>query len=292
MPLLSQIFSVDRRLVSRSFGCDPHLNVLHISLLTSKLALTLVCSRALCEPKTWFYYRRHRSYYICLLNWMWKGNGDLFDQKKRQWRILEKKVLVLRIQIRISLWICYGFFFNHMLTLTLITNHYFFWNAFGQFCCTISEILIGVVHVCLSHCGQYKRREPTRHSELYLELLIILTSYSINFAVITGEAYYTFAQRLINCQDETYSPLFLSTRILTGIFFVSISHWPNFFHRLNLLTLVVWYCRKPGCSERSEQLGYRLVLIVILAFFVQVLDNVICHNLCLLGHWSRQERCL
>lgn len=75
-----------------------------------------------------------------------------------------------------SLNLLWFLFFNHVLTLYSFLFHITISSGthlvqfFGTIC--LSGILIGVVvRMCPSHCGQCKRREPTKHSELCSPLL-------------------------------------------------------------------------------------------------------------------------
>uniref|UniRef100_A0A1J3GLL0 Choline transporter-like protein n=1 Tax=Noccaea caerulescens TaxID=107243 RepID=A0A1J3GLL0_NOCCA len=156
-------------------------------------------------------------------------------------------------------------------------------NAFGQSFGTIclSGILISVVRVVRAIVDNAREENQQGIVNLVLRCcasallgaIDYLNKFTINFAAITGEAYCTSAKMTYELlRRNLLSAVFVetvSTRILTGIVFVlsaayAVATWAvlrgvsNLGKESYLVAVVAW-----------------LVLIVILAFLVHVLDNVI-----------------
>ncbi|CAA7020682.1 unnamed protein product [Microthlaspi erraticum] len=156
-------------------------------------------------------------------------------------------------------------------------------NAFGQSFGTIclSGILIAVVRVVRAIVDNAREENPQGIVNLVLRCcasallgaIDYLNKFTINFAAITGEAYCTSAKMTYELlRRNLLSAVFVetvSTRILTGIVFVLSSAY----------AVATWAVLR-GVSNLGKDsylvavLAW-LVLIVILAFLVNVLDNVI-----------------
>uniref|UniRef100_A0A1J3D9M0 Choline transporter-like protein n=1 Tax=Noccaea caerulescens TaxID=107243 RepID=A0A1J3D9M0_NOCCA len=156
-------------------------------------------------------------------------------------------------------------------------------NAFGQSFGTIclSGILISVVRVVRAIVDNAREENQQGIVNLVLRCcasallgaIDYLNKFTINFAAITGEAYCTSAKMTYELlRRNLLSAVFVetvSTRILTGIVFV-----------LSAAYAVATWAVLRGVSNLGKEsylvavLAW-LVLIVILAFLVHVLDNVI-----------------
>ncbi|CAH2075835.1 unnamed protein product [Thlaspi arvense] len=156
-------------------------------------------------------------------------------------------------------------------------------NAFGQSFGTIclSGILISVVRVVRAIVDNAREENPQGIVNLALRCCAnallgavdYLNKFTINFAAITGEAYCTSAKMSYELlRRNLLSAVFVetvSTRILTGIVFVlsaayAVATWAVLRGVSNL-----------GIDSYLVAILAWLLLIVMLAFFVHVLDNVI-----------------
>ncbi|ESQ53107.1 hypothetical protein EUTSA_v10024826mg [Eutrema salsugineum] len=156
-------------------------------------------------------------------------------------------------------------------------------NAFGQSFGTIclSGTLICVVRVVRAIVDNAREENPQGILSLVLRCcanallgaLDYLNKFTINFAAITGEAYCTSAKMTYELlRRNLLSAVFVetvSTRILTGIVFVLSAAY----------AVATWAVLKGvsnlGVDSYLVAILAWLLLIVILAFFVHVLDNVI-----------------
>ncbi|KFK30465.1 hypothetical protein AALP_AA7G264500 [Arabis alpina] len=156
-------------------------------------------------------------------------------------------------------------------------------NAFGQSFGTIclSGLLICIVRVVRAIVDN-AREESTQGivnlvlrccANALLGAVDYLNKFTINFAAITGEGYCTSARMTYELlRRNLLSAIFVetvSTRILTGIVFVlsaayAVATWAILRGVSNL-----------GIDSYLVAILAWLLLIVILAFFVHVLDNVI-----------------
>ncbi|EOA16360.1 hypothetical protein CARUB_v10004506mg [Capsella rubella] len=156
-------------------------------------------------------------------------------------------------------------------------------NAFGQSFGTIcvSGLLICIVRVVRAIVDNAREENPQGIVNLVLRCcanallgaLDYLNKFTINFAAITGEAYCTSAKMTYELlRRNLLSAVFVetvSTRILTGIVFVlsaayAVATWAVLRGVSNL-----------GIDSYLVAILAWLLLIVILAFFVHVLDDVI-----------------
>ncbi|CAL9228659.1 unnamed protein product [Arabidopsis halleri] len=156
-------------------------------------------------------------------------------------------------------------------------------NAFGQSFGTIcvSGLLICIVRVVRAIVDNAREENPQGIVNLVLRCcanallgaLDYLNKFTINFAAITGEAYCTSAKMTYELlRRNLLSAVFVetvSTRILTGIVFVlsaayAVATWAVLRGVSNL-----------GIDSYLVAILAWLLLIVVLAFFVHVLDDVI-----------------
>ncbi|CAH8273746.1 unnamed protein product [Arabidopsis lyrata] len=156
-------------------------------------------------------------------------------------------------------------------------------NAFGQSFGTIcvSGLLICIVRVVRAIVDNAREENPQGIVNLVLRCcanallgaLDYLNKFTINFAAITGEAYCTSAKMTYELlRRNLLSAVFVetvSTRILTGIVFVlsaayAVATWAVLRGVTNL-----------GIDSYLVAILAWLLLIVVLAFFVHVLDDVI-----------------
>ncbi|CAN8276715.1 unnamed protein product [Cochlearia groenlandica] len=156
-------------------------------------------------------------------------------------------------------------------------------NAFGQSFGTIclSGLLIGVVRVVRAIVDNAREENTQGIVNLVLRCCAnallgafdYLNKFTINFAAITGEAYCTSARMTYELlRRNLLSAVFVetvSTRILTGIVFVLSAAY----------AVATWAVLKGisnlGVDSYLVAITAWLLLIVVLAFFVHVLDNVI-----------------
>ncbi|KAL1190213.1 Choline transporter protein 1 [Cardamine amara subsp. amara] len=156
-------------------------------------------------------------------------------------------------------------------------------NAFGQSFGTIcvSGLLICIVRVVRAIVDSAREENPQGIVNLVLRCcanallgaLDYLNKFTINFAAITGEAYCTSAKMTYELlRRNLLSAVFVetvSTRILTGIVFVLSAAY----------AVATWGVLKGvsnlGVDSYLVAILAWLLLIVVLAFFVHVLDNVI-----------------
>ncbi|GLT86095.1 hypothetical protein SLE2022_042580 [Rubroshorea leprosula] len=155
-------------------------------------------------------------------------------------------------------------------------------NAFGPSSGTVclSGLLICVVRVVRAAVDSARQEAPGIVNLVLrccvnslLSAIDFLNKFTINFAAITGEAYCTSARMTYELlRRNLLSAVFVetvSTRLLGGIVFVLSA----------VYTIVVWAIVKSvsslGVDSYLVAVFAWLLLIVVLAFFVHVLDNVI-----------------
>lgn len=155
-------------------------------------------------------------------------------------------------------------------------------NAFGPSSGTIclSGLLICIVRIVRSIVDNARQDAPgivnlVLHccANTLLSTVNFLNKFTINFAAITGEAYFTSARMTYELlKRNLLSTVFVetvSTRILAGIIFVLSAIYTI------LVCVVLKAAVHLGVEAYLVSLMAWVLLIVILGFFVRVLDNVI-----------------
>ncbi|GLU02745.1 hypothetical protein SLE2022_199840 [Rubroshorea leprosula] len=155
-------------------------------------------------------------------------------------------------------------------------------NAFGPSSGTVclSGLLIFVVRVVRAAVDSARQDAPGIVNlvlrccvNAFLSAIDFLNKFTINFAAITGEAYCTSARMTYELlRRNLLSAVFVetvSTRLLGGIVFVLSA----------IYAIVVWAIVKGvnslGVDSYLVAVFAWLLLIVVLTFFIHVLDNVI-----------------
>ncbi|KAG8368103.1 hypothetical protein BUALT_Bualt15G0010400 [Buddleja alternifolia] len=156
-------------------------------------------------------------------------------------------------------------------------------NAFGASFGTIcfSGLLIGVVRILRAMVDNARREDASGIVNLILRCFVntflsaidFLNKFTINFAAITGEAYCSAARMTYELlRRNLLSAVFVeavSTRILAGITLVLSA----------IYAIVVCVILKAGIHLGNDSYFVALMawvlLIIVLGFFVHVLDNVI-----------------
>ncbi|CAN4112546.1 unnamed protein product [Withania somnifera] len=155
-------------------------------------------------------------------------------------------------------------------------------NAFGPSSGTVcfSGLLIAVVRMVRSVVDNAKQEDSgilnlilRFCANTLLSAVEFVNKFTINFAAITGEAYCTSAKMTYELlKRNLLSPIFVetvSTRILAGIIFVLSTIYAI------LVFVVVRAASHLGVEAYLIAVLAWLLLMVILGFFVFILDNVI-----------------
>ncbi|CAA2960504.1 CTL DDB_G0288717 [Olea europaea subsp. europaea] len=156
-------------------------------------------------------------------------------------------------------------------------------NAFGPSSGTIclSGLLMCIVRVIRSMVDNARQEDRPGIVNLVLRCCVntllsavdFLNKFTINFAAITGEAYFTSARMTYELlKRNLLSTVFVetvSTRILTGIIFVLSAIYAI------LVCVILKAAIHLGVEAYLISLMAWVLLFVILGFFVRVLDDVI-----------------